>query len=299
MPKNYTLMPIEIYWLVLMDNDSNKEIENNMRRRNLPTILFSFLMLTSCSCSIFAPGNDSKYSPSNCELKTNILNDKTMYWLGSSVTLGMESGEQAVAEYLKALDGINYEKEAKSGTTLKGTLTDDSYASRLISSKKFDKSQKIDAFICQLSTNDAKKVNVSTFGEVSSLDTLDLEDFDIGTTIGAMEYVINYVHETWNCPIYFYTNAYISDSGKKSISHTLGSDYKKLIDLSYEVIDKYNSLPNYQVRIIDMFDDEEFNDISDEKYELYMFDAIHPTKAGYLEWWTPFFENYFLNEFGE
>lgn len=270
-----------------------------MRKRDLLTIVFSFLMLTSCSCSVFAAGNDSKYDPSNCELKTNILNGKTMYWLGSSVTLGMESGEQGVAEYLKALDGVNFEKEAKSGTTLKGSLTDDSYVARLVNSKKFDKNKNIDAFICQLSTNDAKKVNVSSFGSVTSQDKLKLNDFDVTTTIGAMEYVINYVHNTWDCPIYFYTNAYIADSGMKSISHTLGSDYKKLIDLSYDVLDKYNSLPNYKVKIIDMFNDEEFNNITDDEYKLYMFDAIHPTKAGYLEWWTPFFENYFFNEFGE
>ena len=222
-----------------------------------------------------------------------------MYLLGSSVTLGMECGEQGVAEYLKALDGVNFEKEAKSGTTLMGSLTDDSYVARLVNSKKFDKNKNIDAFICQLSTNDAKKVNVSSFGSVTSQDKLKLNDFDVTTTIGAMEYVINYVHNTWDCPIYFYTNAYIADSGMKSISHTLGSDYKKLIDLSYDVLNKYNSLPNYKVKIIDMFNDEEFNNITDDEYKLYMFDAIHPTKAGYLEWWTPFFENYFLNEFGE
>lgn len=267
-------------------------------KRKLFASLF-IIFITSCSCSVFAPGNDSSYDPENCELKINSLNGKKMYWLGSSVTLGMESGEKSVPEYLYALDGIEYIKEAKSGTTLKGTLEDDSYVGRLVNSTSFDKNEKIDAFICQLSTNDAKKVNISTLGKVSDADNLSLDNFDLSTTIGAMEYVINYVHEVWNCPIYFYTNAYISDTGFKSINHTLGSDYKTLIDLSYEVKTKYDKYDDYSVEIINLFDDTSFNDITDDEYKLYMFDAIHPTKAGYLKWWTPYFESYFLNIFGD
>ena len=39
--------------------------------------------------------------------------------------------------------------------------------------------------------------------------------------------------------------------------------------------------------MIDLYIDEEFNDIDEDTYNLYMYDKIHPTKAGYLEWWTP------------
>ena len=35
----------------------------------------------------------------------------------------------------------------------------------------------------------------------------------------------------------------------------------------------------------------EANNITDEQKSLYMADSIHPTQAGYLEWWTPVFEN--------
>lgn len=36
------------------------------------------------------------------------------------------------------------------------------------------------------------------------------------------------------------------------------------------------------------YSNKEFNNISAEERSLYMADNIHPTKAGYLEWWTPY-----------
>ena len=51
------------------------------------------------------------------------------------------------------------------------------------------------------------------------------------------------------------------------------------------------------VTFIDLFSDKDFNNISEQEYELYMFDAIHPTKAGYLKWWTPYIEHTLLEQF--
>ena len=31
---------------------------------------------------------------------------------------------------------------------------------------------------------------------------------------------------------------------------------------------------------------------SEKEYEVYMADPVHPTQAGYLEWWTPKMEEY-------
>ena len=56
-----------------------------------------------------------------------------------------------------------------------------------------------------------------------------------------------------------------------------------MVNILYQVKDKWN------IEIIDMWNDTEFNNISDEQRNLYMADKIHPTKAGYLEWWTPVF----------
>ena len=33
--------------------------------------------------------------------------------------------------------------------------------------------------------------------------------------------------------------------------------------------------------------DLEFNAIDEDAYGFYMYDEIHPTKAGYEEWWMP------------
>lgn len=50
----------------------------------------------------------------------------------------------------------------------------------------------------------------------------------------------------------------------------------------------------WDIGIVDMYRDEDFNNISEEKEKEYMADWIHPTEAGYVEWWTPFFEEYLI-----
>lgn len=47
--------------------------------------------------------------------------------------------------------------------------------------------------------------------------------------------------------------------------------------------------------MIDMYNDRELNNIDQDSHNLYMFDKIHPTKAGYLKWWTSVIENYLYN----
>ena len=42
--------------------------------------------------------------------------------------------------------------------------------------------------------------------------------------------------------------------------------------------------------MIDLWNDAEFNELTDEECSLYMADKIHPTQAGYLKWWTPYME---------
>ena len=34
------------------------------------------------------------------------------------------------------------------------------------------------------------------------------------------------------------------------------------------------------------------NAVSEENYKLYVVSVIHPSKAGYRDWWTPVFEEY-------
>ena len=58
------------------------------------------------ACGVFTPSNGKKYDVSSCIMQENSpLRGKTIYWLGSSVTLGMASEEQAVADFLQATTG--------------------------------------------------------------------------------------------------------------------------------------------------------------------------------------------------
>lgn len=50
----------------------------------------------------------------------------------------------------------------------------------------------------------------------------------------------------------------------------------------------------WDIAIIDMWNDTEFNALTEEQRALYMADGIHPTQAGYLEWWTPYMEEYLM-----
>lgn len=212
---------------------------------------------------LFSEGNYGEYDLRNTEaLQTSPLKNKTIIFLGSSVTYGYGSMGVSFADFLEVTDDITAKKEAVSGTTLVDAKSN-SYVSRM---KTIDKNIKADAFVCQLSTNDATKEK--PLGEIS--DSFDIKDFDTQTVAGAIEYIISYAKETWNCPIVFYTQAkYDSEY------------YGKMVDLLLELQKKWDII------VIDFWNDEEINNISDEQQKLYLIDHIHPTKAGYRDWWLP------------
>lgn len=154
------------------------------------------------------------------------------------------------------------------------TLVDDknsSYIHRLMT--KVDPSTDYALVVCQLSTNDASKGK--TLGEISS--SRNLEDFDTKTIVGAIEYIIAYVQKTWNCPVVFYTNAKFDSSS-----------YGIMVQQMSEIQEKWG------IGVIDLWSDASFNDISEEERSLYMYDSIHPTKAGYRQWWCPEIERQLL-----
>ena len=193
------------------------------------------------------------------------INGKTVIFLGSSVTFGFGSRGVSFAEFLEKSDGITAVKEAVSGTTLVD-FKSNSYVSRM---KKIDKNIKADAFVCQLSTNDATKE--MPLGEIS--DSFNIEYFDTQTVAGAIEYIFAYAKVTWNCPVVFYTQAiYESDH------------YAKMVDLLLEIQKKWN------ITLIDLWNNDEINSITDKERNIYLVDHIHPSKAGYKEWWLPEFQ---------
>ena len=220
-----------------------------------------------------APGNSDRYDLNHMkENSGSLLRGKTIIFLGSSVTEGAAAEGQSFVELFESLDGVHAVKEAVSGTTMADRFSvyalmkagnGKSYVRRL---RKLDRNIKADCVVCQLSTNDATR-NLP-LGEISG--GRELTDFDTKTVTGAMEYMIRYVQETWNCPVVFYTGSWYENSAYEAMVHRL-----------YELQKKWD------IGIIDLYTDKLFNDIDPEMYALYMYDPIHPTRAGYAEWWMP------------
>ena len=222
--------------------------------------------------TILRAGNRAEYDLEHTEvLENSPLAGKTYFFLGSSVTRGERSEDESMVDFLAKRNGCTCIKKAVSGTPLLDN-SDKSYVKRFDAFLESDECpEKLDAFICQLSTNDLKFVE--QFGEVTGEDVRDIASFDVKTTAGAMEYIVAKAREKWDCPILFYTN-----------SNFHNENYEKEIALMDAVIAKWN------VGVIDLYRDEAFNEITPEELDLYMYDNVHPTRAGYRDWWTPKFE---------
>lgn len=190
------------------------------------------------------------------------MEGKHLIFLGSSVTYGSASGGVSFADFISRRNGCAITKEAVSGTTLVDE-GEDSYISRL---KKLDKSIPADLFICQLSTNDATQGK--PLGMLS-----DSKEYDTKTVAGAILYIVSYVKKVWGCPVVFYTNPRYESP-----------EYDKMVSLLLEI------KRNYDITVIDMWNDTAFNAITAEQRQRYMADPIHPTREGYLDWWTPYME---------
>ena len=186
----------------------------------------------------------------------------TIAVLGSSVF----AADEAVGEYLAARFDARLIKEAVSGTTL-CDAAGDSYVSRI---SRIDPNAGIDLFLCQLSTNDATLG--MALGAVSG--GMDIGDFDVNTTAGALEYIIAHVKRTWNCPMAIVTGTrYASEA------------YARMVDLAGALGAKWG------IGVIDLWHDEALNAISDERRAQYIAeDGIHPTALGYRDWWGPAIE---------
>ncbi len=142
------------------------------------------------------PGNAAQYEPENIESDPDSpLRGKTIIFLGSSVTRGYGACDTSFVELLVQKDGVIAVKEAVGGTTLV-TRNDESYIPRM---EKIEPTIRADAFVCQLSTNDAR--GKLPLGTVS--DSFDRSAFDTATVAGALEYIVSYAQETWNCPVVF------------------------------------------------------------------------------------------------
>ena len=212
-------------------------------------------------------GNSSKYSLDHVSiLEDSPIKNKTILFLGSSVTYGYASNGVSFADYITKRNGNKMIKETISGTT----LVDDEENSYIARMNKIKKNTHVDLFICQLSTNDATKKK--KLGKVT--DSKNMDAFDTHTIVGAIEYIISYARNTWNCKVMFYTSPKYNSE-----------EYKEMVALLQMIKEKWD------ITVIDLYNNDNFNAITEEDRELYMADSIHPTKAGYLKWWTPQIEN--------
>lgn len=201
------------------------------------------------------------------------LSGLNIVWLGSSVTYGMMSGGYSMADLIEDNhNATNCYKYAISGTTL---VNDDSssYVERL---KGVSPDMKIDLLVVQLSTNDATEKK--PLGTIS--DSKNMTEFDDTTISGAIESIIAYAEQTWNCPIVFYTGTYFESP-----------EYSAMVDTLLQIQKKWD------IGVIDLWNNKEMTALyGTEKYKEYMADDVHPTLEGYTEWWSPVFEEY-LSEY--
>ncbi len=196
--------------------------------------------------------------------RTMINNGKRIIFLGSSVTYGSAAGGISFADIICEKYGYEMIKEAVSGTTLIDE-NDESYVKRI----RGIKADSADLFVCQLSTNDAS--HDSPLGNITERKNLD--SFDLSTVAGAIEYIIAYARKEWKCPVAFYTGSRY-DSEK----------YENMVLLLKSIAHKW------EIEIINLWDDPDFNSVNAEDYKRFMADPIHPTLEGYAEWWSPFIE---------
>ena len=244
------------------------------RSIKLCALVLSLLLAAGLLFGCTAPDGENELTQVSSEkpVEEYKMAGKTFIFLGSSVTYGSASDGRSFVEMIAERNDCTCIKWAVSGTTL-ADINDKSYVSRLKSSSA--DIPVCDHLIVQLSTNDAS--NNIELGAIS--DSKDTADFDTKTVIGAIEYIIAYGKETWNCPVSFYT-------GTKYAS----SQYKAMVDALLQIKEKWG------IGVLDLYNDPDMNAVTSEDYAAYMADSIHPTEVGYEEWWLPKFEKFLIDE---
>lgn len=198
------------------------------------------------------------------------MSRQAIVFLGSSVVYGSASNGYSFVDALCPILNVPIIKEAVSGTTLVDHDSS-SYVARL---KQLSTNLCPVALMCQLSTNDATQG--LPLGDISS--SRIAADFDTHTITGALEFIISYTMATWHCPVFFFT-------GTRYNSHR----YEQMIYRLHELAQKW------PIHILDLWNDVSMNAVTPSEYARWMADPIHPTREGYIEWWTPKFRDFLLS----
>lgn len=181
---------------------------------------------------------------------------KVIYlFLGSSVTYGYANGGVSFVDYVSEQLGVCCIKEAVNGTTLAHN-GGDSYVARL----RALNAERADGLIVQLSTNDVSKHMPR--GIVA--DGFGIDSFDVGTTLGAIEYIIAYAKERWGCAVSFYTNPPFGNA-----------DYEELIEGLDEIAEKWG------IDVVDFYRSRGMERLSAAELSACMADPVHPNDRGY------------------
>ena len=248
--------------------------------KKLLSLLLAGLLLatTMVSCGGTTPAETTPAATTTAPVTTEApdpgpqppfsLDGKTFIFLGSSVTYGSASNGWSMADYIAENNDCTVHKWAKSGTTLVDNGAD-SYVQRMLNTLK--RVRKCDHFIVQLSTNDATQNK--PLGKLS--DSMNKEDFDTSTIMGAIEFIIATAKETYGCEVSFYTGTRYNSTA-----------YQNMINALYQIAKKWD------IGIIDLWADREMNKVSAADRQRYMSDDIHPTRVGYEEWWGPKFQEH-------
>lgn len=183
------------------------------------------------------------------------LRGRRIMFLGSSVTYGEASGGYSFVDELERRDGIVPFKEAVSGTTLV-TTGKDSYIPRLEGRQE----TAVDLLVLQIGTNDARLL----------LPVGEIDDSAPDTVIGAVSEVLRISAERWGCPVL----AYISPRyGNEHYDRIAEKVHLLSCTKGFYILDMEDHLP------------------PDGENPAYMADPVHPTRMGYVEWWTPVFKS--------
>ena len=245
--------------------------------RKILSVILSAFVLVTCFTGCGGANEAASSGENSSELISSekepyTMDGKIFIFLGSSVTYGSASGGRSFADLIGERNNCTAIKLAVSGTT----LVDNSASSYVARLKNESANYPVcDHLIVQLSTNDAtgnKPLGVMT-------DSMDINSFDTSTVIGAIEYIIAFAKNKWNCKVSFYTGTKYDSAA-----------YKNMVDALLEIQKKWG------IGVLDLYNDPEMNAVSPSDYNKYMSDPIHPTLKGYEEWWLPKFEEFILAE---
>lgn len=190
------------------------------------------------------------------------LRGKRILFLGSSVTYGVEPGGISFVEVLAARTGCLPWKEAVSGTTL-CDVDDQSYVARL---RRIDSKVSFDLALVQLSTNDVTRghpLGTPVGPEAAG-------GYDASTVAGAIETIVDRIRRVYRCPVFFYAGTRYAEPR-----------YEVMVDLLLGIAKRWG------FGVVDLWHDPVLNAVDPIDYARYMSDGVHPTLAGYAEWWGP------------